>query len=374
MNFQNVINGISNRAHKYLNERRGWKTDRRIVVIESDDWGSIRTPNREIYEKSIQKGIFLNKSSFGKNDTLASNEDFEALYNVLRKHKDSAGNHPVITANTIVANPDFEKIKESKFQEYYFEIFTETLKKYPNRSFKLWQQGIDEKLFYPQLHGREHLNVMRWLKTLRSGSKSALFAFEHNYFGISELVSEGVPNFLPALDYDDDESRIFGNQAVAQSADIFKEIFGFASQSFIAPNYYWHDETEKVLAEKNINYIQGVYTQRLPNEKYNYHYLGERSKHNQIYLTRNVIFEPATSIERGWVSTALLEIERAIKLQKPAIISMHRVNFIGSIFEENRTKNLHLLDQLLHEIVKRWPETEFMHSAELGELIEKELK
>jgi len=27
----------------------GWRTNRKIVVIESDDWGSVRMPSREVY-------------------------------------------------------------------------------------------------------------------------------------------------------------------------------------------------------------------------------------------------------------------------------------------------------------------------------------
>jgi len=26
----------------------GWRTDRKIVVIESDDWGAIRMPSKEV--------------------------------------------------------------------------------------------------------------------------------------------------------------------------------------------------------------------------------------------------------------------------------------------------------------------------------------
>lgn len=57
----------------------------------------------------------------------------------------------MITANCAVANPDFDKIEASGYQNYYYEPFTETLKKYPEhqRSFELWQEGIKEKIFSP---------------------------------------------------------------------------------------------------------------------------------------------------------------------------------------------------------------------------------
>ena len=35
------------------------------------------------------------------------------------------------TPLTIVANPDFSKIRDSDFSEYFYESFAETLKRYP---------------------------------------------------------------------------------------------------------------------------------------------------------------------------------------------------------------------------------------------------
>lgn len=35
----------------------GLKTKQKIVVIESDDWGSIRMPNKKTYDKLQQRGI-----------------------------------------------------------------------------------------------------------------------------------------------------------------------------------------------------------------------------------------------------------------------------------------------------------------------------
>src|SRR5690606_33362052 len=93
--------------------------------------------------------------------------------------------------------------RESNFQEYYFKPFTETLKENPNHSFSLWKEGIDEKLFYPQFHGREHLNINRWMTALQSKSKEVHLAFQNNFFGISSTISnENNPSFMAALDMD----------------------------------------------------------------------------------------------------------------------------------------------------------------------------
>lgn len=375
MSIKRIKDRINLKAYKFINRSREWKTNRKILVIESDDWGSIRMPNKEVYLKSLKQGIRVDSCPYCKFDTLASNDDLDALYSILRKHRDINGRHPIITANTIVANPDFSKIKSDNFEKYHFELFTDTLKTYPNRSFSMWQQGLEEEIFFPQLHGREHLNIKRWLKTLRAGSKEMLFAFENNYFGISKTISnEENPSFMAALDYDDNMGKFLGNNAISQGALIFNEIFGFTSKSFIGPNYFWHKETERILAVNDVKYLQGGYVQNLPNGKKNYHYLGQKNSLKQTYLTRNVMFEPASLIEKDWVSSALLEIERAFNMKTPAIICTHRVAFIGSIFEENRTKNLWLFDQLLSEIIKRWPEVEFMNSVQLGDLINEEVQ
>ena len=124
---------ITNSLARNIVNIPGWSTQRRIVVFESDDWGSIRMPSEQTRKEIISLGFPIQQQSFNMLDALESNDDLMELFNVLRKHKDSTGRHPVFTAVSIVANPDFEIIKESNFQQYYYEPFTETLKHYPNR-------------------------------------------------------------------------------------------------------------------------------------------------------------------------------------------------------------------------------------------------
>lgn len=373
MNIPRIKNAINFRAHRFINQNRGWKTDRKIVIIESDDWGGIRMPDRETYEKCLKTGIRVNNSHYNKYDTLASNEDFEHLYNTLSKHKDRKNHSPVITANTIVANPDFDKIKNSNFEEYYYESFTETMKRYKNRSFSSWKEGIDNGLFYPQLHGREHLNIERWLRHLKNPSKELTFAFENNLIGLGpSITNDSNPSFVQAFDQDFYLESQPLNKILIDACELFEKIFGYNSKSFIAPNYIWNDEVEKQLSTLGIEYFQGNNYHK-KSEKLIYHYLGQRNIHKQIYLIRNVIYEPSSDKNKNWNELALKQIETAFKFNNPAVICMHRVNFIGSIFEENRNKNLKLLDQLLVDMLKCWPEIEFMNSVNLGELIKNEI-
>ena len=84
---------------------------------------------------------------------------------------------------------------------------------------------------------------------------------------------------------------------------------------------------------------------------------------------RNCSFEPALYKNNNPIEYTLNSIASAFKWKKPAIISSHRINYIGSIYENNRTDNLMLLNNLLKNILKQWPDAEFISSDKLGDII-----
>jgi hypothetical protein len=367
LNF--YINTFKRKIFNNIYQSSGWKTQRNIIVIESDDWGSIRMPDRETYERILKAGIRVDNSHYNKFDTLASSDDFNNLFEILTKYKDKNGKNPVITANTIVANPDFKKIRESNFGHYYYEPFTETIKKYKNRTFDDWTEGIKMKLFYPQLHGREHLNVERWMRYLQKPSNEVRFAFDNCVIGIGPKISmENNPSFVQAFDSNIYLKDHTPEVILMDAAKIFMDVFGYESKSFISPNYIWDKIIEDIVCKFGVEYIQGIITQQTL-KGFVFNYLGKVNSNGQFYLIRNVNFEPSSDYKKDWVNQSLKEIENSFRLNKPAVISIHRVNFIGSIFEENRIRSLKLLDNLLKEITKRWENIEFMNSVELGELI-----
>src|SRR5690606_9193586 len=105
---------IRQRITRNLLNIPGWRTCRKIVVIESDDWGSIRMPSKEAYNTFLADGIRVDQNPYSRYDSLATPQDLEALFETLQSVKDKNENPAVLTANTIVANPNFEKIKESE--------------------------------------------------------------------------------------------------------------------------------------------------------------------------------------------------------------------------------------------------------------------
>lgn len=355
----------------------GWKTNRKIVVIESDDWGMIRMASRKAYNHFKNQGYLVDQCNFNSNDTLESNDDLELLFEVLKSVKDQNGNSAVITANNIVTNPDFEKIKQADFQEYHYEVFTNTLSRYPNRDrvMNLYKEGLRSQIFIPQFHGREHVNVHSWLKALQSRDEVALDSFERNMFslrGKSPLTSCRL-EFLDAYGTEGREDEYFA--ALVEGLDIFEKIHGFKASSFIAPCYYWSSQLEPDLAKAGICYIQGGRVQKQPIKndpadfKKKYHFTGQRNRCGQNYLTRNASFEVSESPDKDWVDSCLSQIAFSFRFRKPAIISCHRVNFMGGIHPENRDQTLIKLKSLLEKLVKRWPEIEFMSSDQLGRVI-----
>lgn len=362
----------------------GWSTKRKIVVFESDDWGSIRMPSKESRDKLIRDGFDFSNQPFNMYDSLESNEDMTVLFDVLKKHKDISGRHPVFTAVSIVANPDFEKIRQSNFQTYHYEPFTETLKRYPNsdKVFDLYKQGISERLFVPIFHGREHLNVQRWLSALRSGNKSVHKTFEHGVTAVHlGPENEFLGDFQAAFDLEVPEDVDYMKTVLTEGLDLFEKLWGYRSAYFVATNGPFNNSLELTLADKGVKYILGERLQNEPlgNGKYkkHFHYIGMKNIYNQFYLTRNAMFEPSiftNSMNNNPVENCIRSIERAFRWRKPATICTHRINYTGRIVEDNRKISLKLLDELLKAITKRWPDVEYMTSVELGDLIQQSHK
>ncbi len=56
-----------------------YKTNRKIIVFESDDWGSIRMPSKFAYSNLLKKEIDVDKSLYDTLDSLEKKEDLEAF-------------------------------------------------------------------------------------------------------------------------------------------------------------------------------------------------------------------------------------------------------------------------------------------------------
>lgn len=352
----------------------GWHTKRKLVVFESDDWGSIRIPNRSEYNYFENLGFPMSESPYCL-DSLESNVDITSLLEVLGSFKSNSGVKPIFTINNIVANPDFIRIRENNFEEYFYEPFTRTYERYPDhdKSYKYLEQGIHDDLLIPQLHGREHINTEKWLRLLKEENTQMLDFFDRFMYGLPDSVLNEDKFLL---------QRVFSNSKaesknhcdiLSDAVMLFQKIWGYAPNSFIAPNYFWDEVIESYLVKNDIKYLQGQRAQFMAKSngtyKAKYHFTGQRSKSGLLYLVRNCYFEPSFSYKKDWVSSCMKEILRSFQLHKPAIIGTHRVNYIGGIDEKNRQHGLKELSALIKEIIRNWPEVEFISSDQLGDII-----
>jgi hypothetical protein len=368
---------VINKVKKNVSNIPGWRTNRKIVVIESDDWGSIRMSSKVAFDQLKNKGMVVQDCAFSSYDSLESNDDISALLETL-KSINSVKTSPVFTNVSIVANPDFEKIKNGNFFEYFFEDVCSTFKHYPEHDnvFELTKQGIEEGFIAPVFHGREHLNVRRWMTYLNNGNEALRYAFELGVTGIGKNENgEPFKDLQAAFDLDDLNEIPEMEKVLQDGMNLFEDIYGFRSAYFVPTNGPFNNQLERTLHNGGVRYVNTGKLQHEPigNGQYkkNIRFLGQRNQYGQRYITRNCFFEPSSNRSIDWVDSCLAEINIAFRWHKPAVISSHRVNYIGFIVEENRRKSLSDLKKLLQAIIKKWPDVEFMSSSQLGDLISK---
>lgn len=364
-------------AKNYINAR-GWRTKKKLLLIESDDWGAIRMPSKGTYEKLLKAGIKVDKLHIDKYDSLESAEDLKALFEVLSSYEDQNGNHPVLTAYHVVANPNFEKIEASGRNEYHFETILDTYKRFSHtrQAPQLIKKGFEKGMYIPQSHGREHIHVKRWMEAINSDSEKEQIAFENRAIISSQSSACTNPypkNYFAGQDYSDEEEWPVLEQTTDEGLRIFKEIFGYKSLSFMAQGSIWGDHLLESLHHQGVKLISGQQTRPLKNANKKYEVInkwwGQKNKLGQLHWRRNCMFEPARNQSFSWVEKCLSEIEIAFRWGKPAVISAHRENFIGSIFPSNRDQSLEKLAELLSAIVKRWPNVEFISTPTLAKYL-----
>lgn len=367
MNFKNYA------ANHWRNYRNRSTVGRKIVVIESDDWGVNRMPSKISLENMRSQGIMVDKCPYNSYDTFATHGDLERLYNVLSQFSDHMGNQPKVTKNVIVANPDFDRIRNANYLEYMYTTVDICYKntEMSDQNLKLFTTAEKNNLVSIQFHGREHVHVERWLSFLRNGDKETLIAFNNGVFGLStNLVSKRRSSFLAALDCDVEQQVMSKIEAIQDGLSIFEDIFGKSARSFIAPNYSWSRSLEVVFQNSEVRSIQGCNFRNssLDTSRRNAVF-GLRNDYGQKYLIRNCHFEPTISGVDSCVNRTMAEIKAAFSWGNPAVISSHRLNYVSGLDRMNAESGLKNLNLLFKSILSKWPDVEFMTSDELEKVI-----
>ena len=365
----------------------GWKTKRKIVVISVDDYGNVRLHSREARDRMEREGLKVISpfKGFDMFDSLENKFDLELLYDVLTSVKDSNGRHAILTPFAVPCNINFEKIIETGFSKYHYELLPDTYSKlssqYPDEyegAWNLWREGISNNILKPQFHGREHLNLKLFKEKLKREDHELVTALKNRSYARIPSMEYTTISTSGAFEFwDFKENSAFG-EIIVDGLNAFERVFGYRATHFNPPGGREHPVIHKVLKENGIKFIDNflIKKEHLGKGSYKtvFNYTGKQNKHRQIYLVRNVVFEPTQKRGVVWTNYAMKQIEAAFRWNRPAIISSHRVNFCGNIDVENRRVGLRALQTLLKNITKRWPEVEFMAANELGALIESKQK
>ena len=368
---------IKNHIKNHLKNISGWRTDRKLVVFSIDDYGNVRLASKSAFENLEKSNIPFN-SRFDRLDTLETRIDLEKLFSVLSSVKDQHGKSAVFTPYALPCNIDFEAIAENGFNEYSYELLPQTYDKLELKDSKaykgaweLWKEGIEQGILKPQFHGREHFNLNIFKDLLHKGNENLLKVLnQYSYVSIPEHnnYSHGWTAAYSFQDIKETENYLAN---VADGLKCFKEVYGYSSEIFTPPAQQFPLHLEKELIHLGLNYIDRPRSlqRHFGSGKYQLekHKLGGGDKIKEI--VRNVVFEPTHDRGFNWVDYSFMQVEAAFRMHKPANISSHRVNFCGHIDPKNRELGLSALKELLHRIVKRWPDVEFISADELGKLI-----
>lgn len=362
---------IADTARKYYVNLRGWSTDDKIIVIESDDWGSIRMQNKSAVRRLQEEGVPLQENKFTLYDGLEKQEDLECLFDVLSKVKGSNQLPAVITPLVLVANPSFEAIEKNRFTFYEWQDLKNTYSKYDeNRLLQLWiKEGINNNFFYPQFHGREHLHPYRWMKALQDPNSIARKGFEKNsILGLKDEKKSQSDNYMAAFEAISRKEQGVVNQAIKEGLDLFKTTFGFDSLSAMPSQSIITEESKAILKQQGVKYLQcgqhfSSVERGLNRRDY---WWGYEDSLGLRYWRRNCTFEPYKDDNRDHVDQCLKEISIAFRCGKPAVISSHRINYTSRITCSIRDKALTDLSKLLQAVIKKWPEVEFLSSHQLS--------
>ncbi len=371
---------ISTTISRYLKNLPGRKTSRKIVVIYIDDFGSIRVKDKIAQARLAEGGVPVSSCIYSAFDTLASKYDLQKLFEILTSVKDSHGHHACVTAFANIANPDFDKIRESHFTHYFREPFTETLKRYGTAyegAYELWKQGIAANIFHPEYHGTEHINVLRFMGNLQHGHRTARLAFDNESIDVPLIQGDERLSHETTVFYiEKAEENEALKEDIRTGMRMFEELLGYRSRQFTPGAGIYSPALHKTLKEEGIDYInvQRYNPYPLGDGKYvkSFLYNGKCNDEGQKYVVRNCPFETYSgncSFNNHAVAICLANIEAAFYMHAPAIVSAHRVNYVGGLEESHRDESLKQLKLLLDEILKRWPDVEFMNGTEMCDAV-----
>ncbi|MCP3870064.1 MAG: hypothetical protein GY703_18605 [Gammaproteobacteria bacterium] len=304
-----------------------------VLIVESDDWGA----------GPLSQAIAL-----------------ERIAGILTGFVDEGGRRPVMTLALILAVADGAAIRATgqyqrrSLRDTEFRPILSAL-----------QHGVDQGVFFLQLHGMEHYwpanlmsssdpEVFSWLRSEQPQATELLPAhLQSRWLDTSTLPSTPLPSAEIA-------------DAVKQEIACFTELFGQVPQVVVPPTFVWDDKVETAWSE---NGVEVVVTPGLRNQCRDARgapgcagdaIRNADSAHDLTYIVRNDYFEP----ERGHTAEdGVAALGHRFRQGRPCLLETHRSNFVGS----DARNSLVELQRLFELTLKYSPRVCFMSSIDLCE-------
>jgi hypothetical protein len=204
-----------------------------------------------------------------------------------------------------------------------------------------------------------------------------LGAFKRGFWGFRNENTSSI-SYQAAFDLDQMSTLSLQREIIESGLELFEKLHDRKASAFVPPNGAIHKDIICYAVTQGIKYVSSPKIHNEPQGsgkvKRRFRYLGMKGGGEMIYLTRNCFFEPSYAGKGYSVNDCMQHIQIAFMLRKPAIISTHRVNYIGGLSERNRVEGNNALSKLLTSIILKWPDVEFMTTVQLGDLIKNDKK
>jgi hypothetical protein len=313
---------------------------RPVLIVESDDWGP--GPGSDAHWLA-------------------------RLAEMLRRHQDERGRHPVMTIGVVLALPDPAQARTGGFSRLTLE--DERFRAIRERLV----EGANSGVFALQLHGMEHF----WPPALQAAARRDPQVAQWLRWsgGKQPPRTEALPPHLQSrwVDASGLPTLPLAGEAIADAAGAevaaFSTVFGQRPVVAVPPTFVWDERVERAWAGHGVRYVVTPgrryagrdHAGRLVAEGAPIH-TGERSGTGVTYLVRDRYFEPALGHDADHALAALAEKTAA---GQPTLLEMHRFNFTGDPVAAARA--LDELDRFLARALRAYPGLRFLSTAELGD-------
>ena len=311
-----------------------------VLIFESDDWGA---------------GPLIQAQALAR------------ISSKLIQYTNHYGRHPAMTLGIVLSVPDAIKIKQAQFRTYHDQRLDHPVFS-PIKTAMI--EGLHDGVFALQLHGMTHYWPDTLIQAMQTDEQIRHWLDQEDF-----PKTETLPSALQSRWTNTEQlpssplNQQVVEQAVNEEVDTFEALFGFKPKVVVPPTFVWNEGVERNWKQKSIRYLvtPGQCFERrdekgMPSGTGRTITNGQLSDSGLTYLVRNDYFEPSLG---HTADMAIKELEAKTHLAQPALLEIHRFNFIQ---DDETTKNsLNELEKAISGALEKYPKIMFLSTQELAD-------